>query len=140
MRGSHDSGLARLVFDAPWLAKNAGRLRPDDEMVWLNELVPPYRPGRGPVRVRDELLAGLRALIFLRAIRPGYAFFYNYVPTTKSTTWPAKPWKPRRLTAAELSGSGCVFRNGLNDGIKNHRSDGPVYRRVGLRITRDRLP
>jgi hypothetical protein len=49
-----------------------------DEMVWLNELVAAnIRPGRGPVRVRDELLSGLRALIFLRAIRPGYAFFYN---------------------------------------------------------------
>ena len=51
-------------------------------MVWLNELVAAnIRPGRGPVRVRDELLAGLRALIFLQAIRPGYAFFCNYRPT-----------------------------------------------------------
>jgi len=53
-----------------------------DEMVWLNELVAAnIGPGRGPVRVRDELLSGLRALIFLRAIRPGYTFFYNDRPT-----------------------------------------------------------
>lgn len=38
-------------------------------------------PGRGALRVRDELLCGLRALIFVRAIRPGYAFFVNYCPT-----------------------------------------------------------
>jgi hypothetical protein len=53
-----------------------------DDMTWLKELVAADTcPRRGPVRIRDELLCGLRALIYVRAIRPRYVFFMNYRPT-----------------------------------------------------------
>jgi integrase len=53
-----------------------------DDLVWVNELVAADCPRRGPVRSRDELLRGLRALLYLRAIRPSYIFFLNYHPSS----------------------------------------------------------
>ena len=88
-------------------------------MVWLNELVAAnIRPGRGPVRVRDELLSGLRALIFLRAIRPGYTFFYNYRPTLIHDL-ARQAVETEAIDRCEVVGLRLRFTgNGLNDGIK----------------------
>jgi integrase len=53
-----------------------------DDLGWVNELVVADCPPRGPVRSRDELLRGLRALLYLRAIRPSYIFFLTYHPSS----------------------------------------------------------
>ena len=53
-----------------------------DDFAWTDELVATdISDRRGPERSRDELLRGLRALLYLRAIRPGYMFFNSYKPT-----------------------------------------------------------
>ena len=90
-----------------------------DEMAWLNELVAANtRPGRGPVRVRDQLLSGLRALIFLRAIRPGYDFFYNYRPTLIYDL-ARQAVEAEAIDRCEEAGKRLGFSgSGLNDAIK----------------------
>ena len=53
-----------------------------DDFAWADQLVAAdISDRRGPERSRDELLRGLRALLYLRAIRPGYMFFNSYKPT-----------------------------------------------------------
>ncbi len=53
-----------------------------DDFAWADPLVATdIIDRRGPERSRDELLRGLRALLYLRAIRPGYMFFNSYKPT-----------------------------------------------------------
>ena len=53
-----------------------------DDFAWADQLVAAdISDRRGPERSRDELLRGLRALLYIRAIRPGYMFFNSYKPT-----------------------------------------------------------
>ena len=53
-----------------------------DDFAWAEQLVATdISDRRGPERSRDELLRGLRALLYLRAIRPSYMFFNSYKPT-----------------------------------------------------------
>lgn len=79
-------GAARILN---WLATFDGRgwqerwvAASGDDFAWADQLVASdISDRRGPVRSRDELLRGLRALLFLRAIRPGYLFFNSYKPS-----------------------------------------------------------
>lgn len=79
-------GAARIL---DWLATFDGRgwqerwvAAAGDEFAWPEQLVSAdVSDRRGPERSRDELLRGLRALLYLRAIRPGYMFFNSYKPT-----------------------------------------------------------
>jgi hypothetical protein len=80
-------GAARILH---WLAAFDGHgwqerwvAASGDDYVWADKLVATdISDRRGPVRSRDELLRGLRALLYLRAIRPGYVFFMNYKPSS----------------------------------------------------------
>ncbi len=79
-------GAARILN---WLATFDGRgwqerwvAASGDEFAWTEQLVAAdVSDRRGPERSRDELLRGFRALLYLRAIRPGYMFFTSYKPT-----------------------------------------------------------
>jgi hypothetical protein len=53
-----------------------------DDFAWADQLIASdVSDRRGPERSRDELLRGLRALLYLRAIRPSYMFFIRYKPS-----------------------------------------------------------
>ena len=79
-------GAARILN---WLATFGGHgwqerwvAAAGDDFAWADQLVAAdISDRRGPERSRDELLRGLRALLYLRAIRPGYMFFNSYKPT-----------------------------------------------------------
>lgn len=74
---------ARRILD--WLLTFEGRgwqerwaAAGGDDMTWVDALVAADSGRRKTVRSRDMLLRGLRALLYLRAIRPSYMFFINY--------------------------------------------------------------
>lgn len=50
-----------------------------DAAEWIDELI--TEDWRTPASSRDELLAGLRFVMFARAFRPGYEFFHSYRPS-----------------------------------------------------------
>ena len=89
-----------------------------DDLGWVNELVAADCPPRGPVRSRDELLRGLRALLYLRAIRPSYIFFLNYHPSSLYDL-AREVIEPAAFHRCYETGKTLGFSGGrLNDGMR----------------------
>ena len=89
-----------------------------DDLGWVNDLVAADCPPRGPVRSRDELLRGLRALLYLRAIRPSYVFFLNYHPSSLYDL-AREVIEPAAFNRCYETGKALGFSGGrLNDGMR----------------------
>ncbi len=83
---------------------------------WIGELI--TEDWRTPASSRDELLAGLRFLMFARVFRPGYGFFHSYRPC-RLYDCAQRTFSPSMFARLDQVGLGLgMSRKQINDGKK----------------------